>query len=166
MKIIRLQNKKGFTLLEMVFYVALFSVISLILVQAIITMVASFRETQITADINQTNQVLERVSREIRQATSISTITATNLKLNTTDSSGNAATITFTLSGTNIELRQNDVLIGNLNSTNLKITALTFTQITTSNSSAVKIEMTATSNRYGSVRAANFYDTLVLRGSY
>ncbi|HEY4478171.1 MAG TPA: prepilin-type N-terminal cleavage/methylation domain-containing protein [Candidatus Paceibacterota bacterium] len=166
MKLIKSQNKKGFTLLEMVFYVALFSVISLILVQAIITMVASFRETQITADINQTNQVLERVSREIRQAISISTITATNLKLNTTDSSGNAATITFTLAGTNLELRQNDVLIGNLNSTNLNITALTFTQITTSNSSAVKIEMTVTSNRYGSVRTANFYDTLVLRGSY
>ena len=166
MKLIKSQNKKGFTLLEMVFYVALFSVISLILVQAIITMVASFRETQITADINQTNQVLERVSREIRQAISISTITATNLKLNTTDSSGNAATITFTLAGTNLELRQNAVLIGNLNSTNLNITALTFTQITTSNSSAVKIEMTVTSNRYGSVRTANFYDTLVLRGSY
>ncbi len=166
MKLIRLQNKKGFTLLEMVFYVALFSVISLILVQAIITMVASFRETQITADINQTNQVLERVSREVRQAISINTISATNLKLNTTDSSGNAATITFTISGTNLELRQNDVLIGNLNSTNLKVTALTFTQITTTNSSAVKIEMTVTSNRYGSVRTANFYDTLVLRGSY
>jgi len=166
MKLIRLQNKKGFTLLEMVFYVALFSVISLILVQAIITMVASFRETQITADINQTNQVLERVSREIRQAISINTISATNLKLNTTDSSGNAATITFTLSGTNVELRQNDVLVGNLNSTNLKVTALTFTQITTSNSSAVKIGVTVTSNRYGSLRTANFYDTLVLRGSY
>jgi len=166
MKLIRLQNKKGFTLLEMVFYVALFSVISLILVQAIITMVASFRETQITADINQTNQVLERVSREIRQAISINTISATNLKLNTTDSSGNPATITFTISGTNLELRQNDVLIGNLNSTNLKVTALTFTQITTSNSSAVKIGITVTSNRYGSLRTANFYDTLVLRGSY
>jgi len=106
------------------------------------------------------------VSREIRQAISINTISATNLKLNTTDSSGNAATITFTLSGTNVELRQNDVLVGNLNSTNLKVTALTFTQITTSNSSAVKIGVTVTSNRYGSLRTANFYDTLVLRGSY
>lgn len=178
MKLISAQNKKarlnrralhggqGFTLLEMVFYVALFSLVSLILVQAVITMVASFRETQITADINQTNQVLERVSREIRQAESINTISASSLKLDTTDSSGNAATMTFTLSGTNLELRENDVLIGNLNSTNLKITTLAFTQITTGHSSAVRITMTVASNRYGSVRTANFYDTLVLRGSY
>ncbi len=166
MRLISFKNKKGFTLLEMVFYVALFSLVSLILVQAIITMIASFRETQVTADINQANQVLERMSREIRQAQSINTITASSLKLDTTDSSGNPATITFTLSGTDIELSQNDVLIGDLNSTNLKITSLAFTQITTTNSSAIKLTATVGSNRYGSTRTANFYDTLVLRGSY
>ena len=129
-------------------------------------MVASFRKTQIVADINQTNQIIERLSREIRQADSIHTISSTNLKLNTTDTVGNPTTVTFTLSGTNLELRENDVLIGNLNPTTVAITALSFTQITNTHSTAVKITMTVQSNRYGSTRTANFYDTLVLRGSY
>lgn len=160
------KNQKGFTLIEMLFYVALFSVVSLILIKAIITMVGSFRETQITSDINQANQIIERVSREIRQADGINTISGSNLKLDTTDASGNPATITFTLSGTNLELRENDVLIGNLNSTNVAVNSLSFTQITTTQSTAVKLTMTVQSNRYGSTRTANFYDTLVLRGSY
>ncbi len=160
------KKQAGFTLVEMLFYVALFSVVSLILIKAIITMVASFRETQITADINQANQIIERVSREIRQADSINTISTSSIKLDTTDSSGNAATIAFTLSGTNLELRENDVLIGNLNSTNLALNSLSFTQITTTQSEAVKFTMTVHSSRYGSTRTANFYDTLVLRGSY
>ncbi len=156
----------GFSLLEMVFYVSLFAIISLVLVKATLSMIAAFRDTQVTADINQSSQVFERMAREIRQANSIDTISTSNLKLNSEDSSGNPKTITFTLNGSNLELRENDVLIGNLNPTNLSITSISFTQITTSNSTAVRIIMSVGSTRYNSGRTEEFNNTLVMRGSY
>ncbi|MFM7088617.1 MAG: type II secretion system protein J [Candidatus Paceibacterota bacterium] len=159
-------RKKGFTLVEMIFYIAVFSAVSLILIRAVLIMVASFRETQVVADINQTNQIMERISREIRQADSIQTISSTNLKLNTTDTAGNPATITFTLSGTNLELRENDVLVGNLNPSTISVTALSFIQQVMIHSTGVKVTMTIQSSRYGVVKTENFYNTLVLRGSY
>ncbi len=160
------KKNKGFSLIETLFYISLFAIVSLILVRATLTMISAFRDTQVTADINQTNQVLERISREIRLANSVNTISSSSLKLNTEDSSDNPKTITFTLNGTNLELRENDVLTGNLNSTNLAISALNFTQITTTNSIAIRITMTVKSNRYGSTRTEDFNNTLVLRGSY
>lgn len=166
MKNFRTQHNKGFTLVEMIFYTALFTAISLILIQAVVSMVSSFRETQVTADINQTNQLLERVAREIRQSNSIDTISSTSLKINTEDSVGSPKTVTFTLSGTDLELYEDDVLTGDLNSANLALTSLNFTQITTGHSTAIRISMTVKSNRHGSSRTVDFYDTLVMRGAY
>lgn len=160
------KKNRGFSLVEMLFYISLFAIVSLILVKATITMISAFRDTQVTADINQSNQVLERMAREIRQANSVNTISSTSLKLNSEDSSGTAKTVTFTLNGTNLELRENDVLTGNLNPTNMGITSLSFTQITTAHSSAIRILMTVKSNRYNSTRTEDFSDTLVMRGSY
>lgn len=160
------KKNSGFSLIEMLFYISLFAIVSLILVKATLTMISAFRDTQVTADINQTNQVLERMAREIRQANSVNTISSTSLKLNSEDSSGNPRTITFTQNGTNLELRENDVLTGNLNPTNLAVTSLSFTQITTAHSAAIRVLMTVKSNRYGSTRTEDFNDTLVMRGSY
>jgi len=162
------KNNKGISMIELLFYIAIFSVLFLVVINSMIFMTRSFRETVVNTDLTQSTSVMERISREIKNATSINTLSATSLKLNTIDAiSQDVSTITFTLNGTNIEMYDgNNALIGNLNSPNVAITALSFVQITTTEGTAVKIFMTVKSNHYNSVRTENFYDTVVLRGDY
>ncbi len=166
MRIIKKITQKGFSLVEMIFYIALFTIITIVVVNALISMTKSFRETSIQADLVGSSSVMERITREVRQAYNISSISTSDATLQTTDESDNNKTIRFLLSGTNVQIFENDVLIGNLNSPSIRVTSLSFTQITTSHSKAIKISMSVISNKDASNRVENFYDTVVLRGSY
>ena len=109
---------------------------------------------------------MERMSREIRQAYSINSISSSDLKLDTKDDAGANKTVEFLLSGNSLQLLENNVLTGNLNSPNITVMALTFTQITTAKGQGVKIFLTVKSNNDASSRNQDFYDTVVLRGKY
>ena len=153
-------------MIELLFYISIFAVVFLIMINSIIVMTRSFREASINTDIIQSSGIMDRISREIRKAESINTINTSDLKLNTTNDAGTATTVQFSLSGSNIIFYDNDVLLGNLNSPNISVTSLSFTQITTAKGTAVKVFMTVLSNNYGSNRSENFYNTIVLRGNY
>ncbi len=159
-------KKSGYSVLELIFYITIFIILSFVVIEAIITMTKSFKQVAVQTELIQSGTIMERISREIRQADDISSIAASDLLLNTTDSSGNSKTVEFVFSGTNIQLLENGVLTGNLNTLNISITALTFTQITTTEGKAVKIFMTLKSNNDRQARTENFYDTVVLRGEY
>ena len=152
----------GYAILELLFYISFFAVLTLVVINAIITMTRSFRETAIYAEFVQSGTIMERISREIRQANDITSISANDLVLNT----GSNKTMEFRLVGSNIELWDNGINIGNLNSSKMVITDLAFTQIDTAKSKAVKIVLSVRSNNDSLARVQNFYDTVVLRGSY
>ena len=158
--------KRGYALIEMLFYIAIFSVLTLAVISSFITMARAFRETTVQADLVQSSAIVERISREVRQAYGINSISTSDLKLNTKDESGNNKTVRFLLSGSNIELLENDTLTGNLNTPNIQATSLSFTEITTMEGKAVKISLSVKSARDSSNRIENFYDTVVLRGDY
>lgn len=169
MKITKLKIKNsegGYAILETVFYILLFAVLSITVINAMITMTKSFKETTIQAELMQSGNIMERISREIRQAYSINSISASSLKLNTTDSVGTNKTIEFLLSDSNIRLLDNDIFTGNLNTANITVVNLIFTQINTVKGLAVKISLTVKSNHDSQNRNENFYDTVVLRGDY
>lgn len=158
--------KSGYALLELLFYIAFFAVLSLIVIDAMVVMAGSFKETTLQAELMQGGTIMERMSREIRQAYDINSISANDLKLNTKDSSGADKTVEFLLSGSNLQLLENAVFTGNLNTPNISITALTFTQITTAKGKAVKVFFTIKSANDTLGRTQDFYDTIALRGSY
>lgn len=163
----KLNNKKrGSSLVELIFYICIFSVLSLAVINSMLTMVKSLKETSLVRDLMGGSSVLERMSREIRQANSINTTSSSDIVLNTKDGLGNSKTIEFALSGSDILLKENGVLTGNLNSPNLIITGLSFSQITTVKGTAVKFSISAKSSRDLTNRIENFYDTIVLRGDY
>jgi hypothetical protein len=163
---IKIKNyKTGSSLIELVFYIALFAVLSLVVINSMITMTKSFKETSIQVGLMRGADVMERMSREIRRATSINSISSDNLILNTRDGAGVAKTLQFLLSGGNIQLIDNSVLIGNLNTSNTTITALTFSQIVTTEGNAVKVSLTIQSN-IDTSRSETFYNTVVLRENY
>jgi hypothetical protein len=156
----------GYAILETLFYISFFAVFSIVVIQAMLTMVRSFKETSIHADLARAGGMMERMSREVKQAYDISSISGTDLILNTTDASGTNKTIQFQLTGNNIRLLDNGVFIANLNSANLVVTNLSFAQITTTKGKAVKISFTAYSTRDTASRPETFYNTVALRGIY
>ncbi len=157
----------GYALIEMLFYISIFVILSVTIINALVMMVKSFAETSIQADFVQSGNILERMSREIRQATSIDTTsTSSNLKLNSTTTAGAAKTIQFVLSGTNLQLWEGNVLTGNLNAPNIQVTSLIFTQITTAKGKAIRVQISVQNTKDKSARTVNFYDTIGLRRSY
>lgn len=158
-------TQRGDTILEVIFYISLFAVMSIVVIDAMIMMSKSFKETATYTELVQSGAIMERMSREVRDANNITTISGTNLVLATTDSSGTAKTVEFSLSGTNIVLTENGAVTGNLNSPNISVTALSFSQITTANGKAVKMSLTLNSKNDTSL-PVTFYDTVVLRGQY
>lgn len=161
-------KQKGFSLLEMVFYIAIFAVFSLVIIDTMILMTKSFRESQIQSDLVQSSQIMERITREIRKGNAVSSISSNTLVLGLEDDPSTAVSDSsqFVLSGTDLLFSQNGTLVGNLNSANILINNISFTQINTAKSVAVKVILSVSSAKDTQNRIYDFYGTAVLRGSY
>src|ERR1035437_5117347 len=107
--------KNGYAILELLFYIALFVIISIVVISSMITMARSFREVAIQMELTQGVAIAEFISREIRSANDITTINANDLVLKTKDSGGSNETVEFLFSGSDLEFLTNGVLTGNLN---------------------------------------------------
>lgn len=166
MKESTIQNNKGYSIVEMLFYISIFSVFSVVLINSLVVMTRAFRANTIQADLVQSASILERMSREVRQAYGINSIGASDLRLNTKDDLGNNKTVRFVLTGSDILFYENDVLTGNLNSPNIQVNTLSFSQITTTVGVAIKISLSLNSTRDGASTTEDFYNTIVLRGGY
>jgi type II secretory pathway pseudopilin PulG len=156
----------GYTLVELLFYISLFSILALLVINSLLVMTKAFRETSIHVELTQSSNIIERMSREIRNASVVTVASADNITINTTDGAGATKTVQFLLSGTNLQLLENGVLTGNLNSPNIRVSALTFTEITTTEGKALKIFLTVDSRNDIQARSVDFYNTVGLRQSY
>lgn len=167
----KIRNKKlnkGFSLIEMVFYISIFIILSLVTIDAIIVLTKSFKTTKVNVELAQAGTIIEKISREIKQAESVTLTSSTNITINTFDEDGNAKVIRYLLSGTNLEVYENGsgTSAGNLNPSNIKITSLSFTDLNTTLSNAIRIYMRVGSNHYNSTKQVDYYNTIVLRGGY
>jgi hypothetical protein len=162
-----LKNKKnGFAVLETLLYVSFFAILSILVINSMLTMMKSFKETKIQSDFASGGFILEKITRTVRDANSIGSISSESITLNTEDENGNSATVGFSKSGNDIQFLYNGSLVGNLNSDNLIISSINFTQVSTAKSMAVKIFIEVQSPYDASARTVDFYDTVVLRGIY
>ncbi|MDO8659037.1 MAG: hypothetical protein Q7K54_00375 [Candidatus Parcubacteria bacterium] len=160
------QSERGYAILELLFYITFFSIMALLVINSMVTMAKSFRETSIYGEFVQNGSILERMVREIRASNGVVSVSATDLTLSTKDADGIDKIIEFLLSGNDILFLENNVLTGNLNTPNIVVTALSFTQITTPKGKAIKITLSLRSINDNLNRVQDFYDTIVLRGDY
>ena len=160
------KHNTGFAIVEFLFYISILAMLVLVLINALITMTRSFKETTIYTQLQSGNQVFERITRSIKQASSITSISASDLVLVTKDLNNNNQNVQFVLSGNNINYLENGASVGNLNSSSLVVTALSFAQVTTTKGTGVKISMSVRSVNDTQNRVESFYDTIVLRGDY
>ncbi|MES2023384.1 MAG: hypothetical protein V4439_01750 [Patescibacteria group bacterium] len=161
----KLINSGGYALVETIFYIAILGILSTAVISALVTMGKTFKETVAQTALLQSSSIMERMSREVRQDYSATLVSSTDLILK--DSAGVNKT-EFKLSGTDLQLLEGSGLTftGNLNSPNVTVTALSFTQITTTQGKAFKVVMSVRYTLGSVVRTADFYDTVTLRGSY
>lgn len=166
-------TRRGFTLVEMIIYIAFFAILSVLTVNATIMIMRSFYTLRLNQSVNQSATVaLERLSREIRNAYDIDTANSTlgsnpgRLMLRTKDAVGANTTMEFYVDGANqLRLKEGGIDKGSLVTKTVTLTDLVFRSITTLNSKAVKVEMTLHDSRATTTQAVKFYDTIVLRGS-
>jgi len=74
--------------------------------------------------------------------------------------------VEFKFVSPNIQFWNDGSNVGDLNSPKIIVTGLTFTEITTAKGKAVKIVLSIRSVNDSLSRTVDFYDTIVLRGSY
>lgn len=173
-RVLNFPEKNGFSIIEMIVYLAIFTVLSILVINSFIVILSSFNTTNMNRKILESGSVsMERISREIRQAKNIDIVNSTldtspgTLQLNSTDSGGNALVIKFKDENNGqLNLYSGGSLKGNLLGSNITLTSLIFSRIATAQGEAVRIRMTLQYSEGHSVKSENFYDTIVLRGNY
>lgn len=169
------KKEAGFTLIEAVVYIAIFSIVFVFALNTVFTAIKSYNNFKVVKNLrSEAEFVLERWEREARLASGVSEaesvfgVSPGKIYLNSTDiSSGAPKTAEFFLSGNSLVLRENGGAEKFLTSSSTSITSLVFRQISNaSTSKAVKIEMTVSASKGGITKQENFYATAVLRNSY
>jgi Tfp pilus assembly protein PilW len=166
-------GQKGFSLVETIVYLTIFVAITVAIINSTVVLAKSYRNVgSIRAIENSAISSMERMTREIRDATSINnSLTTYNtnpgvLALNSTNDAGTVETLRFYVSGNKLLLDRNGVNIGQLSLSDANISSLIFRSIATSTVSGVKIEMTIDNGSTTPYITKNFYGTAILRSSY
>jgi type II secretory pathway component PulJ len=167
------KNRKyifGFSIIEVIIYLAIFTTVSVLVINSFIVILSAFNVTNMNRRLLESGSVaMERITREIRQSESISAESnLSTLILNSFDSSGDSMVVKFKYENGNISLYKNNNTEkeGSLIGGNVSVTNLTFKNITTAQSHAVRIEMTLLYSDNKNTKSENFYDTIGLRGGY
>lgn len=165
-------SRGGFSLIEMLFYVALLSLALVGLFETLIAITRSYGSLKNTMTIErEASTLLERILRESRNANEIDTssilsVNPGKLILSTTSATGTPRTVEFSMNDGKLVYKENGNLIGNLTSGRTLVTNLIFKGIATGRSSGVKVDMTIESGSGQTKKTENFYATAVLRDSY
>jgi type II secretory pathway pseudopilin PulG len=164
----RLQKQKGYTLIEIIVYLAIFTATSILVINSFVLVISSFNMTRINRDILEAgSNVMERISREIRQATAVDIAGSTFgtspgvLSLTTGSTIDN-----FMVSSGSVAFYKSGSIVDSLFGTNITVTSLIFRHIVTAEGEAVKIELTLQDTRGAVSKSVNFYNTIIVRGGY
>ena len=165
-------KNRGYSLPEIIFYVAFFSVLTAIVVGMLVRMSNSRERLQASQKVaNSATVSLDRMVREIRTASDMSTSTSildTNpgkLYLTSRDASGNIRSVEFYIATNTLRIKENNVDMGPLTEKGVSITNLIFRRSASSTDQAIKVEMTLESGTSTSYKSEKFYSTTILRQS-
>lgn len=166
---------KGMTLIEVLIYLSMLVVLLGAIIQSTLILSTHYRAVRNTRDIEDSAiAVLDRIVREARSADEILAASSTflvspgALGLVSNDlATGQSTTTRFYVTNSKLYISENGVELGPLTKESVKVIGFTLYQISSSNSTAVKIELSLQADEATpAVISKNFYDTVVLRGTY
>jgi type II secretory pathway pseudopilin PulG len=165
-KLRKIKYNMGFTLIETVVYVSLFTLISIGVLSSIGISSKIYRTARVNNLITQSgNTAMERITRSIRSASSISANSVLGSALGVLELvNPDGSIVKIYISNGAVVMNENGALSGNLTNQNLNVPSLFFYQITTPNGSAIKTELLITYPKTGVVK--KFQTTTILRNSY
>lgn len=159
---------KGYSVIELVVYITLFVLISVVVIQSLIFVMKTYANARSFRTLQQNGElVMERITREVRQASSISVASSVfgsspgTLTVSGTDTVGVPYTDIFSVVSGAVQLSVNGVT-SNLSSSEVTVSNLTFWNITTTSSEAVRIQLSLTTTNIPIV-TKSFYTTVILR---
>ncbi|MHB1118279.1 MAG: prepilin-type N-terminal cleavage/methylation domain-containing protein [Minisyncoccota bacterium] len=173
MTLISSARSRGFTLVEMIVYVAILSVVAVLATNVTLAMTRAFTDLRVSRDLNSSATVLfERLTRDIRSANGIDVAQSTfnvspgRLTLNTKDSLGANTTIEFYVENGLIKMNEGGIAQGAIMTASTRIDSFVVRQLLNANTAAVTVEATISATRGDITQTRNFYTTVVLRGTY
>ena len=164
---------RGFSLVEVLLYAGLFSLLLVSMVGMIIGMSRAYSYLSFSKRI-QTSAItaVDRMVRDIRSAESVNQsqsafgVSPGVLTINTTAMASSSQTIQFFVSSGVLRVKSGGVDVGPLTLPGVTVSNLIFRHMNSGISEAVKIELTLTVGTGPTMRTANFYATALLRDSY
>jgi prepilin-type N-terminal cleavage/methylation domain-containing protein len=164
-------SPKGFSLIEMLVYLTILSLVFIVIVNTMLSFTTSYRTLSAHRIIEHSAMSsLERMTRDIRSATSIdsanSTFGSTTGMLTIVSTHNSVSTTTkFYLDTGKLKVDVNNTYLGPLTTTNVTVTDLTYTLLTGSTTIAVKIDMTLQSTNGSFIKTNTYHSTVVLKES-
>lgn len=162
---------RGFSIIEIIVYVAILSFISVTAVETIILMNSSLSQIRTIRILNSASSgTMERMARTIRDAKSVnvgsSIFDSSPGVLSLTGSESSPVVYRFSVSGGGLLLDTGGIQTV-LTPPGVMVSNLVFRLITNGSiSQAVKVEFTIAASNGRATTTQNFYDTILLRNSY
>lgn len=164
---------KGFSLIEMIIYAVILSILTIVTINSTFSVIRSFSEFRVARDLNSSAaSLLERLSREIRTAYDIDVnqssfgVNPGRLTLKTNPTGGADTTMEFYVENGALKIKEGGVAMGSLTSSSTAITNFMVRSLSNQNSNAIKTELGLTATRGSISKSGNFYSTIILRGGY
>lgn len=162
------QRNRGFTLIEVLVYLAVLVTVSVVVVVTFISLKDVFERNRVDRAMGSAAYaILDRVIHEAQAGTSIdvlaSTLNATSSMLVILDE---ATTTTFAMSGGVVGVTKNGVDEGPLNPSEISVTMFRASRFANAFSEGVRVELWLSSSSTVASTTKKFYGVGVLRGSY
>ena len=161
---------KGYSLAEMIIYIAILSIVSILVINTVLSFTRGYRDVMALRMIDHSSlDVMERITRDIRSATQIDNVnsvfgTNPGVLMLVSTVNGVSTVTKFYLEKGIIKLDINGSYFGPLTLFNTTVNSLVFTKLDSGISNAVKIDMTVSSTAGGVTKTKTYHSTIVLRG--
>ncbi|MEI6346020.1 MAG: prepilin-type N-terminal cleavage/methylation domain-containing protein [bacterium] len=164
------QTTQGFSLVEMIIYLALLSSVTVFLVNGISALTKSYADIRLAKAVSASaSGALQRIVYEVRQASSINIGGSTFgsnpgvLSLVSTSASGATTTVAFSVNNGILRVSRGGVDEGPLTLSGASVTNFTLVLLQNSISNAIRITLTVQSSFGVKTRTETFYTTAVTR---
>jgi Tfp pilus assembly protein PilV len=158
----------GFSLIEVLIYISVTVLVSLAGVLTYLSLSITMVRNETERAVSHAAQVtLERMVRDIREATSINSVQSTfGASPGVLALVAGATTTEFSLSGGNVILTVNGTDVGPLTSNEVTADQLLFTHYVGTSTELVRVSLTLSASNKAASTTRTYFGSAVLRGSY
>lgn len=168
----KIKSKKGFSVAEIVVYVSLFAIVSLFVVNSLISSSVSFAKTRSNRSLMKNGTlIMERISRELNNANNLSVsgnvfnLHPGEISFSVLDENDVFVEKSFYINedGRLVLSSGDDTLL--VSNENIEIVNFVFRQINAP-LDTIRVELLIRDKRDRSLKVVSFYNTLIIKGSY